>query len=496
VVVIEFDRVSKSFPGVQALADVSLTIAAGTCHALLGENGAGKSTLGKILAGIEQPDAGEIRLADQVVRFASPREASVAGIGIVHQELVFCPNLSVAENLCLHDLPRRGLTVDRQAMRQRARAALAQLDLAIDVDRPVQSLSIAQEQLVQVAAAISQGARILIFDEPTSSLGQHEVMKLFELIRRLQADGVTVIYISHRLEEIFELCQALTVLRDGRVVATKPVAETTRDELVRLMVGRELQTSAHSDSPTTGAVRLRVESLNSPGKFQGVSFEVRSGEIVGLAGLVGAGRTEIAQAIYGLDPAVSGKVVLSDRAISLRSPRAALREGIALVPEDRKRAGLVLGLSVRENVTLPLVDRFRRWLGAIDRRSEATFADVERKRFNIRTASVEAPVQTLSGGNQQKVVLAKALACASKLLIVDEPTRGVDVGAKQEIHSLIRQAANRGLAVLIVSSDMPELLGLADRVLVLRAGQIVASLSRSEATAEAVGRAMTGGSAS
>jgi len=493
--VIEFHGVSKSFPGVQALADVSFSIEAGQCHALLGENGAGKSTLGKILAGIEQADAGEIRLAGRAVRFHSPREASAAGVGIVHQELVFCPNLSVAENLCLHDLPRRGVMVDRQEMRRRATAALAQLDLSIDVDLPVQALSIAQEQLVQIAAAVSHGARVLIFDEPTSSLGQHEVQKLFQLIRRLQADGVTVIYISHRLEEIFELCQRVTVLRDGRVVATKNVAETNRDELVRLMVGRELLTATYQPHVKAGDVRLSVQRLSSPGKFSDISFEVHAGEIVGLAGLVGAGRTEIALAIYGHDPHATGQLRLDGKPIRISSPRAAIRRGIALVPEDRKRAGLVLDLKVRENITLPLVDRFRRWLGAIDRTSEAKFAAEQRARFNIRAASVDVPVQTLSGGNQQKVVLAKAMACATGLLIVDEPTRGVDVGAKHEIHRLVRGAADQGLAVLMISSDMLELLSLADRVLVLRAGRIVANLPRADATAEAVGRAMTSGSA-
>jgi len=493
--VIEFHAVSKSFAGAVALDDVSFSVEAGHCHALLGENGAGKSTLGKILAGIEQADAGEIRLAGRSVRFHSPRDASAAGVSIVHQELVFCANLTVAENLCLHDLPRRGVLVDREEMRRRAQAALAQLELSIDVDLPVQSLSIAQEQLVQIAAAVSRGARVLVFDEPTSSLGQHEVRKLFQLIRRLQHDGATVIYISHRLDEIFELCQRVTVLRDGRVMATKDVGATNRDELVRLMVGRELLAESFPAHVETGNVRLRVEHLRSPGKFSDVSFDIHAGEIVGLAGLVGAGRTEIAQAIYGLDRQATGLLHIDGKAFGIRSPRMALQRGIALVPEDRKRVGLVLDLKVRENLTLPLVDRFRRWLGSIDHKGEVKFADQERTRFNIRSAGVEVPVQTLSGGNQQKVVLAKAMACARALLIVDEPTRGVDVGAKHEIHRLVRQAADQGLAVLMISSDMPELLGLADRVLVLRAGRIVASFPRELATAEAVGHAMTGGSA-
>jgi rhamnose transport system ATP-binding protein len=278
-------------------------------------------------------------------------------------------------------------------------------------------------------------------------------------------------------------------------MATKDVGETNRDELVRLMVGRELLAESFAAHVETGSVRLRVAHLSSPGKFSDVSFEIHAGEIVGLAGLVGAGRTEIAQAIYGLDRQAAGQLHIDGKALGIRSPRVALRRGIALVPEDRKRAGLVLDLKVRENLTLPLVDRFRRWLGSIDGKGEAKFADQERTRFNIRSAGVEVPVQTLSGGNQQKVVLAKAMACAQALLIVDEPTRGVDVGAKHEIHRLVRQAADQGLAVLMISSDMPELLGLADRVLVLRAGRIVANFPRELATAEAVGHAMTGGSA-
>jgi ABC-type sugar transport system ATPase subunit len=490
---IKFEHITKNFPGVTALSDVSFEVQTGECHALLGENGAGKSTLGKILAGMYRPDGGRILIDGKSVNFHSPRDAARAGVAIVHQELVFCPNLSVAENLCLHDLPRQGLFLDRGRLCRQATALLAQIGLDIDVDRPLSSLSIAQEQLVQIAAAVGLGAKILVFDEPTSSLGRDEVDRLFALIRRLQQSGVTIIYVSHRLEEIFELCQTVTVLRDGRHIATRPIDALDHDELVRLMVGRSVDSAAPSPTAgAAGAVRLQVRRFSSRGRFADFSLDLRSGEVVGLAGLVGAGRTEVLEALFGLDRHARGELAIDGKSTRMRSTRQAQRLGMTLIPEDRKRQGLVLGMNVRENLTFPILDRFRRALGWVDRRAETALTDRFRSELSIRAASGEMPVSSLSGGNQQKIVFARGLAAGCRILLVDEPTRGVDVGAKREIHDLVRQLAGQGTAVLLVSSDLPELLALSHRVVVLRQGRIVAELAREAATPDAVLRAMAG----
>ncbi len=489
---ITFEHVRKQFPGVTALDDVSFSVEQGECHALLGENGAGKSTLGKVLAGIYPADGGRVLLNGQPVAFASPREALAAGVGIVHQELVFCPNLSVAENLCLHDLPRRWGMLDRRELRRRARMLLGRTGLEIDVDLPMSRMSIAQEQLIQIAAAVGLGAKVLVFDEPTSSLGQAETERLFLMIRQLQAAGTTIIYVSHRLDEIFALCQRVSVLRDGKHVATKPIGEVTRDDLVQLMVGRAVEQFVSPLPAKAEAIRLRVRHLTSPGKLSDVSFDVNAGEIVGLAGLVGAGRSEIAMALNGLDPQARGSVEIDGRVIRLDCPRAALRAGLALIPEDRKRQGLVLSMSLRENLTLPILHRFRRWLGWADRTAERRLAQSICDEMHVRTPTIEASIQSLSGGNQQKIVLAKGIAANARVLIVDEPTRGVDVGAKREIHEQLAQLATQGKAILVISSDLPELLSLSHRVLVVREGKLEAEFPRKKATPEAVLRGMAG----
>lgn len=488
---VKLQNISKSFPGVQALEDVSFEIAPGACHALLGENGAGKSTLGKILAGVVVPDSGTIHLHGQPVAFRSPNEAAQGGVAIVHQELLFCPNLSVAENLCLHDLPTGRFGIDRAAMNERAKKLLAEVGLDVDVTRPVSSLSIAQEQLVQIASAVGFDARVVVFDEPTSSLGPSEVERLFALIRRLQARGTTIIYVSHRLDEIFALCQSVTVLRDGRHVATKPVSEVSRDDLVRLMVGRSVQFQEPPPRDVAQApVRLEVVGLSSPGKFTDIHFSVRAGEIVGLAGLVGAGRTEIVEAIFGLDHHATGVVKLDGAVQRIRSPRAASRLGLGLVPEDRKQCGLVLPMNVRQNSSMAVIERLRTFIG-IDRRAERELADQTVARLRVRTSSIEKPVVQLSGGNQQKIVLGKWLAAGGRVLLVDEPTRGVDVGAKQEIHDLLGELAQNGVAIVVISSEMPELLALSDRLIVIREGILAAEFSRGT-PAETVLRAMAG----
>jgi ABC-type sugar transport system ATPase subunit len=493
VVVIAFDHISKSFPGVKALDDVSFEVRAGECHALLGENGAGKSTLGKLLAGIYEPDSGRLLIGGREERFRSCRDAARAGVAIVHQELAFCPNLSIAENLCLHDLPRRNMLLDRPAMRRRAAGLLRQIGLEIDVNRPIGSLSTSQEQMVQIAAAIGLLARVLVFDEPTSSLGRAETARLFELIRRLQREGATILYVSHRLEEIFELCQSVTVLRDGAHVTTQPLAQVTRDDLVRMMVGRAVEAAPRlRASSEMGVPRLVVRDFSSPGKFSNVCLTLHAGEIVGLAGLVGAGRTELAQALYGLDPRATGQVSVDGRDVRVSSPAQAQQLGLGLIPEDRKVQGLVPEMSVRENMTLPVLDRFKRWMGWADRRAESSLARRCIEELSIRTPSAETRVASLSGGNQQKVLFARGLAAECKVLIIDEPTRGVDVGAKREIHDSILAWALRGVAILLISSDMPELLALAQRVIVLREGQVVAELAQADADAESVLRHMTG----
>lgn len=490
---VEFRSITKRFGGVTALAGVSLSIAPGECHALVGENGAGKSTLGKVLAGIHRPDSGHILVAGQSRVFRSPAAAARSGIAMVHQELAFCPDLSVAENLCLGRYPRRlGLFLNRRRMVARAVNLLSQIGASLDVHQPMRRLVTAQEQLVQIAAAVGTGARILIFDEPTSSLSEAEARRLFELLGRLRGRGVTMIYVSHRLPEVLQLADRISVLRDGRHVGTLVRAEATESALVLMMIGRTLTEFAplHLDAEP-GRELLRVTHLSSPGTFSDVSFHVRAGEILGLAGLVGAGRSEIAQAIFGLDGAATGSVVVDGRPLRLGSPGRALRSGIGLVPEDRKRQGLILTMGGRKNFSLAILDRLRRWL-LLDQRRERREASDFFERLTVRTPSLDTPVARLSGGNQQKVVLAKWLACRLKVLIVDEPTRGVDVGAKVAIHALIDDLARQGVAVLLISSELPELLRLSTRILVMRSGRPCGEVPRKEATQERLMRLMTG----
>jgi ABC-type sugar transport system ATPase subunit len=490
--IVQFEGISKRFPGVVALRGVSFSVARGSCHALCGENGAGKSTLGKILAGIYVPDEGRILLEGVPVSFASPRDANAAGIAVVPQEPTFCRNLSVAENLCLSALPRRGPVLDRRALRARAQAILDSVGLVLDVDRAVEHLTPGQRQLLQIAAAAGSGARIILFDEPTSSLGEHEAAQLFALIARVRAQGATCLYVSHRLREIFDLCDAVTVLRDGTHVDTRPLAGLDERALVQMMIGRNLEatTPAHLAQPP-GAERLRVSGFSSPGRFADVDLSVRAGEVVGLAGLVGAGRSEVAQALFGLDPAATGTVVVDGTTVRLRTPTAALRVGLGLVPEDRQREGLVLMLGGRTNVTLPILDRLAR-LSWVRRREEEALVQDRFASLRVRIPHIDFPVLGLSGGNQQKIVIARWLAARCRILILDEPTRGVDVGAKAEIHALIDKLAADGSAVLLISSEMPELLALSTRIVVLRGGRVVGALTRAQATEESVAHLMTG----
>lgn len=493
--ILRFEGITKRFPGVLALDGVSFSIAPGQVHALVGENGAGKSTLGKILAGICRADGGTMYLEGRPVSFDGPRDALAHGIGMVHQELSFCENLSVAENLCLADMPRRGRWfVSRQRMRERARGMLAGIGVQIDVDRRIGELSVALQQMVQIAQAVAVGAKIIVFDEPTSSLTSRESDRLFELIRSLRARGVTMVYVSHRMPEIFELCDAVTTLRDGRHVATQPTSDLNEAVLVQQMIGRRLEEYFPEHlSAQPGPEVLRVEGLTSPGKFSDIHFTLRGGEVLGLAGLVGAGRSEIAKAIFGLDPDVTGRIHLDGRPVKIRSPRDAMRLGISLLPEDRKREGLVLGMTCKANNSLAVLSDPELSKGPFIRhRAERSLARDYFLRLRVRAPSVETPVMGLSGGNQQKIVLAKWLAAHPRVLIVDEPTRGVDVGAKAEIHALIDQLAGDGAAVLLISSELPEVLNLSSRIAVLREGMLVGELPRAQATQESLMRLMAG----
>ena len=477
---LEFSQITKRFPGVLALDGVSFTVERGTCHALIGENGAGKSTLGKILAGVHTADGGELRLDGQVIAPNSPLTARELGIAMVHQELAFCPNLSVAENLCLGDLPRRGGFVQRNELRVRAKAMLATIGAAIDPAAIIGTLSTGREQLVQIAAAVGTGAKVIVMDEPTSSLSATETAELFRLVRELKARGITLIYVSHRIEELFALCDHITVLRDGRHVATERITDTTPHRVVTQMIGRELLIATPNHlTREPGPERLRVEALLSPGRFSHIRLSVRAGEIVGIAGIVGAGRSEIVQAIFGLDPEATGTITVDGKRLPPGSIAAALAAGVGLVPEDRKRQGLVLGLNCRENTSLAALPALSK-LGWVNRRAEQSLVSRYTQRLRVKAPSLESITAGLSGGNQQKIALAKWLARSCDVLLIDEPTRGVDVGAKAEIYQLLDELACEGKALLVVSSELPELIGLCRRILVMREGRIAGEVARAD----------------
>ncbi|MEA2710541.1 MAG: ribose transport system ATP-binding protein [Phycisphaerales bacterium] len=489
---IQFENITKQFAGVTALDSVSMSIRRGECHALMGENGAGKSTLGKVLAGIHRADAGTMRIDGVEVNFRSPRDAGRAGVGMVHQELAFCPELSVAENLCMGQYPRRMGIVSRSEMRRRAEALLSKIGVELDVRQPMRALSTAQEQLVQIASAVGTGARILVFDEPTSSLSEPEAQRLFGLIEELKKRGVTMIYVSHRMPEVFRLCDRLSVLRDGKYIGTLDRASATQDDIVRMMIGRSLEQYFPKHlGAKPGETALSVRNLSSPGKFTDVSFELRAGEILGFAGLVGSGRSEVAKAIFGLDSSATGRVEVLGRPMRLGSIREAMRRGLGLVPEDRKRQGLVLMMSGRTNTSLAMLDRLRRLL-MLDFRRELDLTVQYFDQLRVKTPSVRTPVAALSGGNQQKIALAKWLARQCKVLIVDEPTRGVDVGAKAAIHGIIDDLARKGIAIILISSELPEVINLATRIVVMRNGKLVSDVPREQATQEYLLRLMAG----
>jgi len=491
---LEMRGISKHYPGVQALEDVSFGVRAGEVHALVGENGAGKSTLMKILAGAEACDRGEILIDGHPVNIDSPQRAMDLGISIIYQEFNLVPYLSAAENIFLGREPRGVLPgfVHFPRMYQEAQVIIDRLGVRLDVRTPVNRLSVAGQQMVEIAKATSQKARIIAMDEPSATLTDHEMHNLFELIRSLKSQGVGVIYISHRLEEIFEIADRVTVLRDGRWVGTHPVADLDREEIIRMMVGRELREKIPKKIVPIGDPVLEVRHLTRKGVLEDISLTVKRGEVVGLAGLVGAGRTELARAIFGVDPKDSGEIYLEGQQVHFRSPQDAIRHGIGLVTEDRKALGLILGMVVRENISLANLQELS-VLSFIQRRREKEITNQLISDLMIKTPSTEQQVQNLSGGNQQKVVLAKWLFTRSKVMIFDEPTRGIDVGSKVEIYQLMNRLAESGVGILMISSELPEILGMSDRILVMHEGKIAGELSREEATQEKIMHLATGG---
>jgi ABC-type sugar transport system ATPase subunit len=485
------EGISKSFAGTRALKDVRFDVRAGEVHALLGENGAGKSTLIKIMSGVHTPDSGEMSLDGKPIRFSAPREAALAGIATVYQELLLFPDLTVAENIFLGHAPRRGWGgLNWTEMRGRAREILDSLDSPdLDVDARTGSLSVANRQRVEIAKALSQNARFLIMDEPTAALADTDAARLMDVVRRLRARGVGIVYISHRIPEIFEIADRVTVLRDGSYVGTSAIGEVSETKLVNMMVGRSIDQLFPKETVPIGAPLLELRNVSYRDTVRDISLTVHAGEILGIAGLVGSGRTETALTIFGVTPATSGEILLGGKTCTITSPEVARDLGIAYVPEDRGLQGLIRSQTIRENVSLALLDRIARF-SIVDRRAEAGIARSLIERFGIRARGPEQRVRQLSGGNQQKVVLAKWVATKPRILIMDEPTRGIDVGAKAEIHALMSRLAGEGLAILMISSELPEVLGMSDRVLVMNGGRIVASFDKGDATSDGVGAAM------
>ena len=488
---LELRGITKSFGAVAALTSADLTLEVGSIHALIGENGAGKSTLVKIVGGLYRRDGGEFLLDGESVDFHNTRESKAAGIAVIYQEPTLFPDLSVAENVFVGRQPyTRFGTLDRAKMRRETRQLTQRLGVPIDPDREARGLSIADQQVVEIAKSISVGAKVIIMDEPTAALSGVEVDRLMGIARQLRDEGKGLIFISHRFDEVFALCDVITVMRDGKYVATNETKKTTEDEIIRQMVGRSVENLFPKTEATIRDAVLEVEHLTSVGVFDDVSFSVRSGEIVCLAGLVGAGRSEIARAVFGVDPYDSGTVRMSGTVVPKKNPSAAMRLGMGFVPEDRRKQGLAMTAGVQANITLAIRNKLARF-GFITASLEESTARTWASRLQVKTHSLDTEAQMLSGGNQQKVVLSKWLASQPMLLIVDEPTRGIDIGTKAEVHRLLSELASTGLALLMISSELPEVLGMADRVLVVREGRITAELPRATATPENVMYAAT-----
>ncbi|MDG1118872.1 MAG: sugar ABC transporter ATP-binding protein [Flavimaricola sp.] len=490
--VLALRHISKSFGMTRALSDMSLSLFPGEVHAVVGENGAGKSTMIKIMTGVHQPSSGTLEVDGVALRLSGTKDARQAGIAAIYQEPMVFPDLDVAENIFI-SATGLGLVQNRAALRSRARSLIDRIGMTLDVDRIAAGLTLAEQQAVEIARALSQDVRVLIMDEPTASLSDHEATQLRQIARTLSGQGVAVVYISHRLEEIFDVADRVTVIRDGQHISTRPVAEVTPDGMIGEMVGREVGNYfTKAPSHTRPEVMLSVQNLGCADAFEGISLDLHAGEVLCMAGLVGARRTDVALSLFGIQPATSGQVAWLGQPFHATSPAQAIEAGIAYVSEDRRKLGLALPMAIRANITLATLNAILSRLGLIDRAAEQGIAESFRKRLNIRTPDVETSVGMLSGGNQQKVMLAKWLEMRPRLLIFDEPTRGIDVGAKAEVHDLIRTFVKEGGAALVISSDLPEVLALGDRILVMREGRQMGILDHDDATQETVMRLATG----
>ena len=488
---LSFRGIGKTFPGVKALSDISFDCYAGQVHALMGENGAGKSTLLKILSGNYAPTTGTLALRGEDVTFADTPAALNAGVAIIYQELHLVPEMTVAENIYLGQLPHKGGFVNRSLLNYEARLQLEHLGLDIDPQTPLKYLSIGQWQMVEIAKALARNAKVIAFDEPTSSLSAREIDNLFRVIRELKSQGRGIVYISHRMKEIFEICDDVTVFRDGQFIAEREVTTLSEDTLIEMMVGRKLEEQYPHLDKAPGDIRLKVDAVCGPG-VDNVSFVLRKGEILGVAGLMGAGRTELMKVLYGALPRTSGYVTLDGHEVVTRSPQDGLANGIVYISEDRKRDGLVLGMSVKENMSLTALRYFSHAGGRLKHKDEQQAVGDFVRLFNVKTPSMEQPIGLLSGGNQQKVAIARGLMTRPKVLILDEPTRGVDVGAKKEIYQLINQFKSEGLSIILVSSEMPEVIGMSDRIMVMHEGHLGGEFTREQATQEVLMAAAVG----
>lgn len=485
--ILELNNITKEFPGVKALDNIQLKIRKGSVHALMGENGAGKSTLMKIIFGIYTPDAGSIKFKGQEIKLAGPKDALSRGISMIHQELSPVPDMTVAENIYLGREPIIGKFgwVNNKKMVNDANALFKSLNINIDPNTKMKDLSIANMQMIEIATAISYNADLIIMDEPTSAITDKEVDHLFEIIRSLQKKGISIIYISHKMDEIFKICDEITVFRDGQYIGTKEAKDLDQDSLIQMMVGREIKQVFHKEKAEIGEVALSVKNLTRNGKFRNVNFEVRKGEILGIAGLMGSGRTEIIESVFGIDPPDSGEVFVKGQKVNIKSPQDAIHYKIGLLTEDRKLTGAFLPLSIKENMVISNLDLFLGG-GLVNSKKVETICNEQVKRLNIKTPHIDQLIMNLSGGNQQKVLLARWLLNDPDVLILDEPTRGVDVGAKSEIHKLMSKLAGEGKAIIMISSEMPEILGMSDRVIVMHEGIMKGELDRSEATQEKI----------
>ncbi|MBT2733632.1 sugar ABC transporter ATP-binding protein [Bacillus sp. ISL-7] len=493
--IIEMKGISKSFSGNRVLDQVDFQLLRGEIHALMGENGAGKSTLIKILTGIYERDAGKVFIKGKEVHFKNPKEAEQMGIAVIHQELNIIPYLTVYENMFLGKeltVGRFGITKDKE-MKRKTKEYLNRLGIEIDPNTEAGNLSVGQQQMIEIARAVAANTEVLIMDEPTAALTDREIEALFKVISSLKEQGVGIVYISHRMEEIFQICDQISVLRDGQFIDSKEVAKTNFDEIVKLMVGRQLGERFPERDTVVGQERFKVENLTSKGSFENISFSVHQGEIVGVAGLMGAGRSEIMQAIFGYRSVDGGKMFIDGKEVSIKSPYEAIKAGIAFVTEDRKSQGLILELSVRENFSITTLDKIST-KSVISTKTEMNLVDEMIEKLHVKTSGREISVKSLSGGNQQKIVIGKWLGINPKILILDEPTRGVDVGAKKEIYQLMNDLTKQGVSIIMVSSELPEILGMSDRVLVIHEGKLAAELNKSEATQENIMQSATGGS--